>query len=65
MNERILGIKAKVTKWHNEDVDGKQIRVIDEWDVLGVSIIPDGEYPNLFTYDVSRRLWEEYLKRSQ
>ena len=52
MRERNLGINANVTKWHYEDIDGKQIRVIDEWDVLGVSIVPDGEYPNLFTWEV-------------
>ena len=51
MNERNLGINARITKWHYEDIDGKQIRVIDELDVLGVSMVPEGEYPNLFIWD--------------
>ena len=56
MTERNLGINAKVTKWHIEEIDGKQIRVIDEWEVLGVCMVPDGEYPNLFTYELEDSL---------
>ena len=52
MNERNLGINARITKWHVEEIDGKQIRVIDEWEILGVSIVPDREYLHLFTWEV-------------